>query len=624
VSRTFRKSVCRVRIRRWLYVVAVCLSSAPSACSSGSEGEAPASAEDLGSVALNLQTSEGGLLDAFDYTITGPGGFSRHATVDVQGSAAPSTLVAGLPSGSGYGVSLSAVARDNSFSCAGSASFSVLGRAVTSVTVKLQCREAPKTGGVLANGQINQCPLIDGISASPQSVLVGKQLALSAQTHDVDAAPSAPTYAWTATSGTFGNSTAAAPFFTCTTAGDVVVTLNLSDGDCGDTLGASVSCTASGNGGVAGGTGGAGGSNAVAGNAGSGGAAAGSVGSGGAAAGSVGSGGAAAGSAGSGGAVAGAGGRGGMSTLAWPGTADVVTVDVAGFFGANLSGLSYETATSAPAVLWAVQNSPSKLYRLGFDGASWVPDAGAWAKGKLLHYVDGTGSPDSEGITKPDSAGSAMYVATEHDDDNSAVSKLVILRVDTSSSSAELTATNQWNLTADLPAVGANLGLEAIAFVPDSALVAGGFIDEATHAAYDPARYANHAGGIFFVGIEENGNVYGYALDNVANTFVRVASFSSAQSGIMDLSYDRDSDTLWGYCDNTCGNKSTLFRLDAGAFQINRVYGPPATLPVTNNEGIAFAPSSECSAGQRAFFWSDDDQINGHALRRGSIPCGSF
>jgi hypothetical protein len=195
------------------------------------------------------------------------------------------------------------------------------------------------------------------------------------------------------------------------------------------------------------------------------------------------------------------------------------------------------------------------------------------------------------------------------------------LRIDPSAATAELTATNEWNISADLPAVGPNLGLEAITFVPDPALVAAGFLDQSANAVYDPARYPSHAGGLFFVGVEGTGNVYAYALDHRENTFVRIASFSSGQSGIMDLAYDRESGLLWGYCDNTCGNKSTIFRLNAGAFQIDRVYGPPSSLPASNNEGITFAPTSECVAGQRAFFWSDDDQINGHAIRRGSLAC---
>jgi hypothetical protein len=735
-----------VIIRRSLGIWALGLLSAASACSSDDGGgETPASAEALGEVGLTLQTSDGAMIDSFDYTITGPGGFSRHASVDLRGSSTLSTLVGGLPIGSGYSVSLSAAARDGSFTCAGSASFSVLGRAATAVTVKLQCRQQGKTGSVLVNGQLNQCPSIDGISASPQSVLVGKQLSLSAEAHDTDAAPGTLSYAWSASSGTLSSASATAPSFTCTAVGDVVVTLKVSDGDCDDTLTATVGCTtASGGGGVArvvinevesnggvpgdwvelynagtatadisgwkfkdnddshafyivpagttlapgayymleeaqfgfglgaqesarlwdaagnpvdsyswtahaastygrcpngsgpfvatpttkaaandcgsssGGTGGGGAGGGSAGGGSAGGGTGGSGGSGGASGGSGGS----AGAAGSGGAAGSAGAGGGMSTLAWPGSSDVVTVDEASFFGTNMSGLFYEAASStAPAVLWAVQNSPSKLYRLVFNGTSWVPEAGAWASGKLMHYANGTGAPDSEGISKAELAGSAMYVATERDNNNNQVSRLTILRVDTSAASAELTATNEWNITADLPAVGPNLGLEAITFVPDAALLAGGFIDEATHAPYDPATYPSHGGGLFFVGVEGTGNVYGYALNHDNGSFVRVASFSSGQSGIMDLAYDRDSGLLWGYCDNTCGNKSTLFQLSAGAFQINRVYGPPAGLPASNNEGITFAPISECNAGQRAFFWSDDDQINSHAIRRGSISC---
>jgi hypothetical protein len=54
------------------------------------------------------------------------------------------------------------------------------------------------------------------------------------------------------------------------------------------------------------------------------------------------------------------------------------------------------------------------------------------------------------------------------------------------------------------------------------------------------------------------------------------------------------------------------------------VFDRPASLPDVNNEGITFAPEAECASGQKAFFWSDDSQTDGHALRRGSIPCGSF
>lgn len=731
---------------------------AAAACGSSSTESGPdtsASSENVGSLGLQLQTASGATLGSFNYVITGPGGFSRSDAVNIAGSNSLSTLIGGLPVGSGFTVAITASSVDGALACTGSAGFSVLARATSVASVHLQCREAARTGGVLINGDLNLCPVIDGLGASPASVSVGNQLTLSATAHDSDAAPKALTYGWAVSSGTLSDATAREPKLTCTVAGDITVTLNVRDGDCTDTQTAVVTCSdattppgmvhvvineVESNGGVPGdwvelynagtaaadisgwkfkdnddthafyvipagtmlapgayymleeaqfgfglggadsarlwdalgnpidsyswsahaaltygrcpngagplgatastkaaandcgtGTGGSGGTSSggsgAAGAAGSGGT------SGGAGGTSSGAGGVSGGSAGNAGAGGSAGA--GVSLQAWPGTDAVVTVDEANYFGTNLSGLNYQPAvpaTGAAAVLWAVQNSPSKLFRLLFNGVSWVPDTeNGWGSGKLLHYTTGTGAPDTEGVSKADWAGSSVYVSTERDNNNNSVSRLSILRFDSSGLAGELTALNDWNLTADLPVVGANLGLEAITFVPDAALVAGGFFDEATHTKYDPAVYPNHAGGLFFVGVEGNGFIYAYALDHATSSFVRVATFSSGQSGVMDLAYDREHDYLWSYHDNGFNNKATVFRLDtaplsptAGRFQINRLFDHPSTLPNVNNEGITFAPDAECVAGQKAFFWSDDDATAGHSIRRGSIPCGAF
>ncbi len=59
-----------------------------------------------------------------------------------------------------------------------------------------------------------------------------------------------------------------------------------------------------------------------------------------------------------------------------------------------------------------------------------------------------------------------------------------------------LTATHEWNLTADLPAAAANDGLEGITWIPDSYLRRRtGFFDEAANAVYDPERYPDHGTG---------------------------------------------------------------------------------------------------------------------------------
>ena len=113
--------------------------------------------------------------------------------------------------------------------------------------------------------------------------------------------------------------------------------------------------------------------------------------------------------------------------------------------------------------------------------------------------------------------------------------------------------------------MGANLGIEAITWVPDSYLVANGFVDESTGAAYNPVAYPGHGTGLFFVGIEGTGNIYGYALDHMTGGFQRVATIASGNAGVMGLEFDRDVGHLWAYCDNTCGNRSSMLRVGATA-----------------------------------------------------------
>jgi len=324
---------------------------------------------------------------------------------------------------------------------------------------------------------------------------------------------------------------------------------------------------------------------------------------------------------------------GGLASAPWPGANEVVVVDSVGQFAGNLSGLSYDPANSAgPAVLWAVQNGPSNLYRLLWDGTTWASTtADDWTAGKALHYPDGTGAPDSEGVTKAELDSPAVYVSTERDNDVSGVSRLSVLRFDTTALGPALAATHEWNLTADLPVAGPNLGLEAITWIPDGFLTAAGFTDESTGGAYDPAAYPNHGSGIFFVGLEANGAVYGFALDHASGGFKRVATFPGGQSSVMDLSFDRETGYLWAYCDNTCGNRAAVLQIDAlassparGRFTLSRLFDRPGTMPDINNEGIAIAPEAECSNGRKAFIWADDAATGGNSLRRDAIPCGRF
>jgi hypothetical protein len=323
---------------------------------------------------------------------------------------------------------------------------------------------------------------------------------------------------------------------------------------------------------------------------------------------------------------------GSIGTGPWPGANEVTTVDVANTFGTNLSGLAYQPASSEPAVMWGVRNGPSTLFSLTFDGANWVPvGANDWNKGKSLRFPDGSGDPDSEGVTKAEWDSSAVYVSTERDNLAGGKSRLSVLRFDADAAGTTLTATNEWNLTADLPPVGANLGLEALTWIPDSFLVSGQFIDESTGQPYDPQGYPDHGTGVFIVGLEANGMLYAYVLDHATGGYHRIATFASGHVAVMDVQFDRDVGYLWSVCDDTCGNKTGVLTLDTttasptlGKFRVVRIFDRPSTLPNVNNEGIAIAPESECDAGMKAFFWTDDNQTGGHALRHDLIPCGRF
>ncbi len=317
---------------------------------------------------------------------------------------------------------------------------------------------------------------------------------------------------------------------------------------------------------------------------------------------------------------------------AWPGDGEIVNGDAGGAqFNGNMSGLSYQPLAGLPTgVIWAVRNGPGTLFRLTFINGLWTPSATrSWIGGKPLRYPNGTGDVDAEGVV---AVGNAVYVAAERNNAANSVSRNSILRYDiTQENAKQLVATHEWNITADLPANGANLGLEAITRVPDAYLVARGFFDESRGRAYNPADYPNHEGALFFVGVEAGGNVHAYALDHATGGFTRIATFNSGFTGVMDLAFDTELGQLWSICDNTCNGRSTVLRIDTqtgssslGRFVITRRFERPSGMPDLNNEGFTFAPLAECVNGRRPALWADDGETGGIALRRGTLSCSAF
>ncbi|BAJ26234.1 hypothetical protein KSE_03870 [Kitasatospora setae KM-6054] len=306
------------------------------------------------------------------------------------------------------------------------------------------------------------------------------------------------------------------------------------------------------------------------------------------------------------------------SAVAWPGGSGVATADGSNVFGSDLSGLYQEGG-----VMWGVQNS-GKLWRLVPNGSGgWKPDtANGWASGKSLRFPGGSGTPDDEGVTLT-GAGSAggVYVSSERNASSSSTSRLSVLRYDVSGTGGTLTATREWNLTADLPSTGSNAGLEGVTWVPDAYLTGAGFKDASTGAAYDPSRYAAHTGGVFFVGVEGSGTVYGYVLLE-AGGFTKVATVSSGMSGVMEVTWEPQANRLWVVCDDNCSGQLRTFQVNgSGAFALTSIYNRPSGMPNINNEGFTLAGADECVGGSKPVYWADDSNTSGHALRKGSITC---
>ncbi|WP_181407581.1 lamin tail domain-containing protein [Nocardioides sambongensis] len=313
----------------------------------------------------------------------------------------------------------------------------------------------------------------------------------------------------------------------------------------------------------------------------------------------------------------------GLDTAPWPGSPEVATSDLAETFGQDASGVTFDPEHAG--VLWVAQNKAGTLRKLTKDGDTWVPAAG-WAEGRDPRYADGTGAPDTEGITiGPDSA---VYLASERNNDVSGVSRNTVLRYEPEVS---MNATDEWDLTAVLPAVGANLGLEGVTWVPDRYLVESGFVDDSTGSAYDPATYTDHGSGLYVVAVEGTGQLYVLALDQtdavdeaahlVATVDPRLLT-NAGPAAAMDVSWDPETEQIWALCDDSCDGVSVTLTVDeAGSFAVDAAYDRPVGMPNLNNEGLAVAPQSTCVDGRKEVVWSDDGDTDGHALRSGTLPC---
>lgn len=304
----------------------------------------------------------------------------------------------------------------------------------------------------------------------------------------------------------------------------------------------------------------------------------------------------------------------------WPGSADVRVIDSAPMFLEDSSGLDVQD-TAEGAFLWAVDNGTGTIWKLTASADGSVAPADGWADGKRVRFQKDAANPsaagpDTEGITV-DGAG-LVYVASERDNSAKGVNQNVVLQVDPSQAGPDLVALTEWDLTDLLPAVGANLGIEAVEWVSDAAL-AGDLFDDNTQAPYEPDDYAGD--GLFLVAVEDGGGVYALALAADGSAEL-VSTIDPGLAGVMSLDYDSVLGVLWALCDDGCGGKTAQVTLNGTDQPGVAHFARPAGLRDINNEGFATAPASLAKSGERPVWWFADGYTS-EALRTGTLPAGA-
>lgn len=303
--------------------------------------------------------------------------------------------------------------------------------------------------------------------------------------------------------------------------------------------------------------------------------------------------------------------------IQWPGADEITVFDTESTFLEDSSGLDFFNGR-----LYAVDNGTGKFWILDVAADGTLSFADGFEEGKRIRFQKDAGNPDAagpdaEGITVDGSG--LVYIASERDNSAKGVNYNTILMVDPQAEGSDLIALKEWDLTASLPQVSANMGIEAVEWISNAA--AGKLLDQNTGSAFDPAVYPNAtADGVFLVALEDNGHVYAYVL-NEDGSAIQIADLDPGLGGAMALDYDTYENALWVVADNGYGNRAAKITLNGTSDPEIVHILPPAGLDTSaNNEGFAIADASRTVNGQRPVYRFQDGVTSG-ALTIGSLNC---
>ena len=302
----------------------------------------------------------------------------------------------------------------------------------------------------------------------------------------------------------------------------------------------------------------------------------------------------------------------------WQGNEEITIYDKEPVFLEDSSGLDFHNGQ-----LYAVDNGTGKFWVLDVAEDGSLALAKGFENGKRIRFqkdADNTtaAGPDAEGISVDGNG--MVYLASERDNSVKGVNYNSILMVNPNAEGEDLIAEMEWDLTASLPQVSANMGIESVEWVSNTN-VNGKLLDKNTNTVFDSSNYPNAiADGVFFVALEDNGHVYAYVLNN-DGTSVQIADIDAKIGGAMALDYDTYENVLWVVADNGYNNLAAKLSF-TGTEEVEIVHiSAPAGVDITaNNEGFAIAQHIYTKDNQRPVYRFLDGVTSG-ALSIGSLAC---
>ncbi len=261
-------------------------------------------------------------------------------------------------------------------------------------------------------------------------------------------------------------------------------------------------------------------------------------------------------------------------------------------FHSDMSGSVWNPATGT---LWVCRNGPG-----GDQSKFWALVRNAGGEFEVA-YRDGrrgewTGFGDLESIAQASWSEDVVYLLIEGEETikeyDVAVYGTAVLR-------------RSWNLRSYLPLSGGS-GAEALTFVPDAALAAGGFVDRNGQ----PYTSRNGMGGLMFVGHQNGGALFVFDLNRTTGAADFVGEYRTGAGETAGAEFDRSTGYLYLWHDAEYDTLEKL-RLSSTpvAGQSHRRLDTVAMFDGPdhrNNEGLALMPVGECRNGSRGLVMTID------------------